>query len=309
MIEALALSRSFEGRNVVSGLDVTVKPGEIHALLGPNGAGKTTVLRMLAGLTSPSSGTVRVLGADPADRSVRAHIGWIPSGDRTLYLRLSGRENLIFFGRLYGFSLRAAKTRAAELLEMVGLREVADTPSRVYSHGMQKRLGIARGLLASPSVLIIDEATHDLDPAAGRSVRELVTATAADGSAVVWATQRLDEIKSFAHTVTVLGRGDVRFSGTVEDLARRALSRTYEMKLARGGIDLGVVTVSLRGVAEVSEHPFHTDRFLIHMRPETPLSDAFERLLKAGEQVQACSEARSDVEEAFLYLTRQAEDV
>ena len=303
MIEALAVSRQFGDNVVVSGLDLSIDTGEVHALLGPNGAGKTTVLRMLAGLTAPSSGSVKVLGADPFDRSVRSQIGWIPSGDRSFYLRLSGKENLIFFARLYGMPLRAARARAAEVLEFVDLVEAADQPARIYSHGMQKRLGVARGLLREPRVLIVDEATHDLDPVGAQTVRDLAAAAAKQGTAVVWATQRLDEIRSFAHTVTVLGRGDVRFSGPVEELSRRALTRTYEVKLTDGSFSLDGLGQALAGLGEVSAHPFHDDRFLMHMKSGVALSDAFDGLGRMGHRVMSCSEARSDVEEAFLYLT------
>lgn len=309
MIEALGVSRRFGQRTVVSDLSLVVAAGEIHALLGPNGAGKTTVLRMLAGLTAPSEGMVRVLGDDPVERRVRGRIGWIPSGDRTFYLRLSGRENLVFFGRLYGMQLRSARFRAAELLEHVGLEEASDMPVRLYSHGMQKRLGIARGLLMDPDALIVDEATHDLDPGGAQMVRDLVTRSASEGAAVVWATQRLEEIRSFAHGVTVLGQGDTRFSGSVDNLVRRALSRTYEVRLANGSMDsLDHLGEALRGIGEVGPHPFHADRFLLHMRSEVALSDAFDAINAAGERVQACSEARSDVEEAFLYLISEAPD-
>jgi ABC-2 type transport system ATP-binding protein len=303
MIEALGVSRAFGPKVVVSGLDISVAGGTVHALLGPNGAGKTTVLRILAGLTAPTSGTVRVLGGDPISRAIRSRIGWIPSGDRSFYLRLSGRENLVFFARLYGITLRAARKRADELLEVVGLGEAARQPVRVYSHGMQKRLGIARGLLTEPPVLIIDEATHDLDPAGAEKVRGLVSAASSSGAAVVWATQRLDEIRSFAEEVTVLGQGDVRFSGGVDELVKRALARTYEIRLVNGSVPLSQLRQSLKGMAELSPHPFYGDRLLLHMASTMALSDVFQGIERAGAKVHSCAEARSEVEEAFLHLT------
>jgi ABC-2 type transport system ATP-binding protein len=305
LIEALGISRAFGPKTVVSGLDLKVSGGTIHALLGPNGAGKTTVLRMLAGLTSPTEGTVRVLGGDPTSRRIRARIGWIPSGDRSFYLRLSGRENLVFFGRLYGLSLRAARERADELLALVGLVDAARQPVRLYSHGMQKRLVIARGLLTDPPVLIVDEATHDLDPASGENVRSLVTEATSSGATVVWATQRLEEIRSFAHEVTVLGRGDVRFSGGVDELVKRALTRTYEIQLVNGSASLTVLRGAIEGLAELSAHPFYGDRHLLHMGQGTVLSDVFHRMERVGGKVLSCAEARSDIEEAFLHLTAE----
>ncbi|HEX6300674.1 MAG TPA: ABC transporter ATP-binding protein [Acidimicrobiia bacterium] len=308
MIEALDVSRDFGSKTVVSGLDLEVPGGTIHALLGPNGAGKTTILRMLAGLTSPTEGTVRVLDGDPALREIRAHIGWIPSGDRSFYLRLSGRENLVFFARLYGMSLRTARERTDELLEKVDLVEAARQPARLYSHGMQKRLVIARGLLTDPPVLIVDEATHDLDPVSAKNVRALITEASSSGAAVVWATQRLEEIRSFAHDVTVLGRGDVRFSGGVDELVKRALSRTYEIQLVNGSTPLPLIASNLVGLAELSEHPFYADRLLLHLGSGTALSDVFQGIERAGAKVHSCAEARSDIEEAFLHLTAEDND-
>jgi len=308
MIEALGVSRAFGPKEVVSGLDLKVPGGTIHALLGPNGAGKTTVLRMLAGLTSPTGGTVRVLDGDPVTREIRARIGWIPSGDRSFYLRLSGRENLVFFARLYGMSLRTARERSDELLEKVDLVEAARQPARLYSHGMQKRLVIARGLLTDPPVLIVDEATHDLDPTSAQNVRSLVTEASSTGAAVVWATQRLEEIRSFAHDVTVLGRGDVRFSGGVDKLVKRALNRTYEIQLVNGFAPLPLIESNLVGLAELSAHPFYSDRFLLHLGSGTALSDVFQGIERAGAKVHSCAEARSDIEEAFLHLTAEDND-
>lgn len=305
MIEALGVSRAFGSKVVISGLDLRVPGGNIHALLGPNGAGKTTMLRMLAGLTSPSEGTIRVLNGDPASREIRAHIGWIPSGDRSFYLRLSGRENLVFFARLYGMNLRVARARADELLEVVGLQEAALQAVRLYSHGMQKRLGIARGLLTDPPVLIVDEATHDLDPVGAETVRSLIAEACSSGAAVVWATQRLEEIRSFAHQVTVLGRGDVRFSGGVDDLVSRALARTYEIQLVNGSAPVSALREALKGVAELSSHPLYRNRLLLHMKSNIPLADAFEGIERGGARVHSCSEARSDIEEAFLHLTAE----
>jgi ABC-2 type transport system ATP-binding protein len=308
MIEALGVSRAFGPKTVVSGLDLEVQGGTVHALLGPNGAGKTTILRMLAGLTYPTEGSIRVLGGDPSSREIRSRIGWIPSGDRSFYLRVSGRENLIFFARLYGMSMKDSRRRADELLALVGLDDVGRQPVRVYSHGMQKRLVIARGLLTEPRVLIIDEATHDLDPVSGENVRSLVTEACSSGGAVVWATQRLEEIRSFAHEVTVLGRGDVRFSGRVDELVKRALTRTYEIQLINGSAPLPMLRSALEGVAELSAHPFYDDRLLLHMKSGIALSDVFRGIETTGAKVHSCAEARSDIEEAFLHLTAEVND-
>jgi ABC-2 type transport system ATP-binding protein len=223
-IRVQGLQRRFGTHRALAGVDLVVQPGEIHALLGPNGAGKTTLLRTLAGLVDPTAGAIEVLGIDAAggSRALRGRVGFVPSNDRSAYQRISGVENLLFFARLHGLRKRAALTRAREVLTDVGLSDKADAPVGSWSHGMQQRLSVARALLTDPAVLLIDEATHDLDPVAAATVRRLVVERADAGTAVLWATQRLEELRDFATEVTLLAAGAVAFNGTVEALAARA---------------------------------------------------------------------------------------
>src|SRR5918996_1735685 len=241
VVEARGVSRRFGDTVALEEVALELGGGEIHALLGPNGAGKTTLLRILSGLLIPDSGDVHVLGVEVSrtPRALRQLIGLVPSGDRTFYLRLSGLENLTFFGRLHGLRRRDAVAQARRALTEVGLERAADSAVGVYSHGMQKRLSVARALLVEPAVFLVDEATHDLDPDGARRVRELIQhAAAARGSAVVWATQRLDEIRGFADQVTLLGGGRVRFSGTVPELMALATPRSYLVRLRNGTGDV-----------------------------------------------------------------------
>ncbi len=158
--------------------------------------------------------------------------GSFPSADRTFYLRLSGVENLAFFARLYGFRRREAVARAKDVMVNVGLEDAFKVRVGVYSHGMQKRLSVARALLSDPTVLLVDEATHDLDPEGAARVRELIAGLAATGVAVVWTTQRVEEIRGFADHVTLLKGGRVAFHGTVPALMAHSNPRRYIVQLA-----------------------------------------------------------------------------
>jgi ABC-2 type transport system ATP-binding protein len=307
-IEARRLTRRFGGHAALSEVALSVAPGEIHALLGPNGAGKTTLLRILAGLTMPTDGEVRVLGSDAsrAARSLRAQIGLVPSGDRTLYLRISGLENLAFFARLHGMRRRAARARAEELLDYVGLTDAGRRPVGTYSHGMQKRLSVARALLTTPPVLLVDEATHDLDPAAAADVRNLVAELASDGAAVVWATQRIDEIRGFAGQVTLLGEGRVRFTGSVPALIATTDAHSFVLQLRHNGFGDATRRVSRM----VSAHwtiarldDGETDHYLLSLDDESVLGDAIAALQAAGISVVTCHRERSEIEEAFVTLS------
>ena len=306
------LSRAFGGRWALAGVSLRLDAGEIHALLGPNGSGKTTLLRILGGLLAPTSGTVAVLGVDPVrqSRAERALVGLVPSGDRSLYLRISGFENLLFFGRLFGLAKREAAVRAHELLELVGLGEVAHQRTGTYSHGMRKRVGVARALLARPAVLLVDEATHDLDPEGARGIRALVESTTAAGTAVVWATQRLDEIRGFASRATLLAEGRVRFAGPVPALLDHVVPRRFVVRLrdtgtnrppARDRVDslLGLLGRTDDVPGGAFEH------VLVVLAPDAVLGDALAAISNGGVQVLTCTQERSELEEAFIALTRR----
>ncbi len=308
-IDVRGVARSFDSRRALVDVSLAVGAGEIHALLGPNGAGKTTLLRILGGMMRPDSGSITVLGADATkdSRAQRAVVGLVPSGDRSFYLRISGLENLIFFGRLYGFRRREAKRRAHEVLAAVALEEAGRVPVGEYSHGMQKRLSVARALLTEPRVLLVDEATHDLDPEAARSVRRLVQGIAEEGAAVLWATQRLDEIREFAHHATLLRAGEVCFAGSVAKLAALVRVTRYVVRLrSASGTALPVLLAlrqSLLATATIELASDEPDLFVVDLRPEASLGDALAALAGAGVDVVSCREARSEIEEAFVQLT------
>jgi ABC-2 type transport system ATP-binding protein len=306
-IEARGVARSFGAKRALVDVSLAVMPGEIHALLGPNGAGKTTLLRILTGLTGPDSGEVRVLGSTAGElmsRQARRSIGLVPSGDRTVYMRLSGLENLRFFARMHGLTKTEAYDRAWEVLRDVGLDDAAKRPAGIYSHGMQKRLSVARALLMSPPILFVDEATHDLDPEAARRVQELVAAARDRGTAVMWATQRIDEIRGFADRVTVLREGTVRFEGTVPQLMAVTIARRYLVHL-RGDGDVGArAHAALAGIGDVAvSGDSDGEHFLIALRDEVVLGRAVAALDAAGLAVLTCREERSEIEAAFMFLT------
>ena len=306
-LDVVDVHRRFRDVEALKGVTLEVWPGEIHALLGPNGAGKTTLLRVLVGLLIPDAGDVGVLGQPleaMTSRRFRRSFGFVPSGDRSFYLRVSGMENLLFFARLHGLRKRQAVTRARELLEMVGLADAASRRVGLYSHGMQKRLSVARALLTEPRILFVDEATHDLDPQGAERIRELVRDQARSGVAVVWTTQRVEEIRGFADHVTLLHEGTVRFQGTVPQLLASVPRRRFLIRV-RPGEDPSVMRRAVAGLAELREgsDPEHV---VIGMADGETLGRAIASLEGAGVSILACTEEGSGVEEAFLFLTREA---
>jgi ABC-2 type transport system ATP-binding protein len=196
-------------------VSLRVEPGEVVGVVGPNGAGKTTLFRIIATLLDPTSGRVRVDGHDVVSHPdvVRGHFGLLLEGERGLYGRLTGLENLEFFGVMQGMTSSDARGRGEELLGMLGL---AYPHHRVfgYSAGMRVRLAIARALIADPPLLLLDEPTRSLDPKASVHAMEMVGELAATGRAVLLASHRLDEVRAVCNRAVVLHEGQVRFDGS-----------------------------------------------------------------------------------------------
>lgn len=308
------VSRSFGSVHALVGVSLAVASRSIHALLGPNGAGKTTLLRVLTGLVEPTAGTAAIHGVDVTkdQRHVKRVVGLVPSGDRSFYLRISALENLVFFARLHGQRRRDALRHGRRALADVGLLDVADRPVGALSHGMQKRLSVARALMHRPPVLLIDEATHDLDPIAARRVRELARAAADAGAAVVWATQRVDEIRGFADEVTVLDRGRARLTGTVAQLMSYAVPDRYLLVVTnwrerQEALEAALET-HLQGARLDVPDELETSTVVLSLGPGQVLGDALAALLGAGAEIVRCTEARSEVEGGFLALVERGDD-
>lgn len=298
-IAASAVVCQLGKRPVLDGVSLAVAPGEIHAVLGPNGAGKTTLIRLLCGLVEPREGSVRTTGT----------VALVPSSDRSFYMRLSMLENLIFFGRLNGLRLRAARNRAYEVLEDVGLRDVADRPAGRCSHGMQKRLSVARALLVKPTVLLVDEATHDLDPEGAQRTRALVGRLAGDGTAVLWTTQRVEEIRGFADSVTFLSSGRVRFAGSPHAFAELARNERYVVRVRSrhaGVPTCAALQLALGRSATVGEVRGEGEHFLLALQDDVAFGAAVTRLTHAGYEILSCRQEQAEIEDAFLLLAAGA---
>jgi ABC-2 type transport system ATP-binding protein len=307
-IEVAGVTKRFGRRDALADVSLTVTPGQVHALLGPNGAGKTTLLRVLSGIVSPDAGTVTLAGVHP--RAARHLLGLVPAGDRSFYLRISALENLVFFGRLHGLRRRDAVERSRQALADVGLAREERKRAGLLSKGMQRRLAVARALICEPSILLVDEATHDLDPEGARGVRALVAKAAHERSiAVLWTTQRLEEIAGFADRVTLLDTGRTRFCGSVDDLIAHSLVRRYVLTIP--GLDESREIVALRasgalaGRGDIGVVPSDRDRFVLELREHAVLGDALAALTAAGFPIVACRPDRSEIEEAFIALTRR----
>ncbi|MEU4777244.1 ATP-binding cassette domain-containing protein [Micromonospora sp. NPDC023633] len=218
-IEAEGLRKRYGGTQALAGLDLTVPAGTVCGLLGLNGAGKTTAVRVLTTLLRPDAGAARVAGADVLRHPgrVRARIG-VVGQHAALDEVLSGRQNLVLFGRLHHLGGARARARAADLLARFDLTDAADRPVGTYSGGMRRRLDLAASLILDPPVLFLDEPTTGLDPRARAQVWDAVRRLVTDGTTVLLTTQYLEEADQLAHTVRVVDAGRVVADGTPEQL-------------------------------------------------------------------------------------------
>lgn len=206
-IQTENLTKAYGRRPVVRDLSFQVNPGEVYALVGPNGAGKTTVIRLVSGLAFPTSGSVRMLGADPHQQpAVRRRLGAVVEAPAAFYPYLSGRANLELHARLAG---GVPNGRIREVLERMGLAAASDRRVGVYSLGMRQRLGVAAALLTRPEVLILDEPASGMDPLSLHLVHEVLREAAADGTAVLLSTHHLDEVVAYCSRVAILEEGEL----------------------------------------------------------------------------------------------------
>jgi ABC-2 type transport system ATP-binding protein len=221
-IEAIGLTKSFGDVHALRGVDLTAEAGTVLGVLGPNGAGKTTVVRILTTLLAPDGGTARVAGIDVVKDpgSLRSKIG-LAGQYAAVDENLTGAENLIMFGRLYGDKRPAAKARAADLLERFRLEQAGDRLVRTYSGGMRRRLDLASALVTEPPVLFLDEPTTGLDPRSRLDLWETIEELVGGGTTVLLTTQYLDEADRLADDIAVIDQGEVIARGTADELKGR----------------------------------------------------------------------------------------
>ncbi len=232
-IEAAALAKTYvttsgvvrrrrTERAALKAVNLAIEPGELFGLLGPNGAGKTTMVKIFTTLLLPTSGRASILGLDVVEDewTVRKRIGFVFGGDRGLYWRLSGLDNLRYFADLYRIPPDVSKRRIAALLERLGLDGREHEKVERYSRGMKQRLHLARGLLNEPEVLFLDEPTIGLDPVGARELRVIVRELADSGKTVFLTTHYMFEADAICDRIAVIKKGEIVAEGTPESIKR-----------------------------------------------------------------------------------------
>jgi ABC-2 type transport system ATP-binding protein len=290
----------------VQGLEFTVHRGEIFSLLGPNGAGKSTTIAMLSGLLAPTSGDALMMGHSivHASREVRRSIGVVPQ-EIALYDDLSARQNLIFWGRMYGLKGSHLKRRVDEVLELVALSDRQNDIAGKYSGGMQRRLNIGIALLHEPQIVIMDEPTVGIDPHSRRRILDGVKELNARGVTVLYTTHYMEEAAELSHRIAIMDRGRLIAEGSHEELIRivGSLHRIH-ISLSQTPTDLLEMWRMLTGVHSVSEEGECVD-LLVKDSTQT-LPTLFESAARAGVRITGMDVQEPDLEAVFLHLTGKA---
>jgi daunorubicin resistance ABC transporter ATP-binding subunit len=310
-IQVAGVVKAFGEVVALDRVDLTIGCGALAALLGPNGAGKTTLVRIIATLTRPDAGRVRVLGYDVAAEpaQVRLRIG-LTGQYAGLDEELRGRDNLVLIGRLAGLRRRMAHQRAAELAGTFGLTDAMDRAVRTYSGGMRRRLDLAASLMTRPAVLILDEPTTGLDPASRQQLWAALAGLRAEGTTMLLTTQYLEEADRFADVVHVLDRGRIVASGTAAQLKARVGIRVAEIRLDDpAGAPAAARALALRLSLPPGEIRTETGagRLTLAARDGTATLLSVAAALQAdGIGVSDLSLRQPSLDEAFLALTGRA---
>lgn len=290
----------------LDGVSFSVEEGEIMGLLGPNGAGKTTLLKILATLIVPDGGTVSVLGMEGDGKRIRERVGFVNTNARSFYWRLSGRDNLAFFGKLHNLFGKQLARRLDYLFDLMGITEKSEARLGTYSSGERQRLAIARALLGDPQVLLMDEATSNLDPIGSRDLLKFIKTELSrrQKKTILWCTHNLAEAEQLCDRVTILHQGQVigcREPGRLKEIG--AGRQRYCFSVDRvDDVLAGLDGFSMEGSGggKIACRCFLEDK-------EVP--ELIDRLVENGVRIYECRKLERPLEESFAELVNSQERV
>jgi ABC-2 type transport system ATP-binding protein len=305
-LEVSDLTKRFGSLVAVDGVSFHIDDGETYGLLGPNGAGKTTTISMVAGLLQADSGTVLIEGDVMTTTTVatKQRIGLVPQ-ELAIYPDLTGKENLVFFGRLYGLAGSALDERVGEVLDVIGLTDRAGDRAKEYSGGMQRRLNIGIGLLHQPELLILDEPTVGVDPQSRNAILESVERLAGEGMAVLYTTHYMEEAERLCSRVGIIDEGKIQAEGTRRQLVSLVGAHDRVRLTATGPLDSAATAIdALPTVQAASVKDGGID--VVAADGGAAIADILAAATDSGAHVTSVDITEPDLESVFLHLTGKA---
>jgi ABC-2 type transport system ATP-binding protein len=306
ILTATDLVKRFGDLTAVNGVSFSIAEGETFGLLGPNGAGKTTAISMISGLLESDGGTVTVAGDSVGTSSTKAkaHIGLVPQ-ELAIYPDLTGEENLLFFGRLYGMGGDDLGTRVDEVLDIVGLSERRHDFTKEYSGGMKRRLNIGIGLLHKPRLLILDEPTVGVDPQSRNAILESVESLSDEGMAVLYTTHYMEEAERLCDRVAIIDEGKIKAEGTRRELVSLVGEKDKIAIVGSGSLGASVEPVSqLSGISEASSSEHRLD--VLADDASSVLPSLLMAVTDSGGVITGVEVIEPNLEAVFLHLTGKA---
>ena len=310
-IDIQDLHKSYGALKAVDGVSFSVQPGEIFGLLGPNGAGKTTTISMLCGLLLPDQGDVMVSGHSirRQTRQAKAALGVVPQ-EIALYEDLSARENLVFWGWMYGLRGALLNRRVDEVLELVGLADRQRGRVGKFSGGMKRRLNIAAALLHQPQVLVLDEPTVGIDPQSRRSILEGIKDLNRKGTTVLYTTHYMEEAQELSDSIAILDHGHLIAQGTHTDLIRLVGEQSrldLVVDMPNASLTCPELVQTWRAVPGVSQvYPENGSQVVLAADSNAALPRLFEVAAQHGRRITNVQIREPNLETVFLHLTGRA---
>lgn len=308
MLEVHNLEKSYGSFKAVKGITFTINKGESYGLLGPNGAGKSTTIHMISGLFRPTAGEIRIADIDMIHRPKLAqkHIGVVPQ-EIALYQTMSARENLIFWGRMYGLDGKMLQTRVAEVLEIVGLSDRAKDKVETFSGGMKRRINIGAAILHNPSLLIMDEPTVGIDPQSRNHILETVKRLNACGMTIIYTSHYMEEVEYLCSRIGIIDHGKLIASGTVSQLREKIGNRSrIILTLHAPIVDEELFYSAVQHLKLTNAEAIRVENneiIAFHTEPQLILSGLVQSVSQAGAVISSVDIVVPNLENVFLHLT------